>query len=424
MISEEKIQALIAAIRAAKEGNPDVQLPRWEDAPLLNTLVDELQEWNIRAISTRNQAVEQERDLYETIFNQIPADVVIIDRNYRYLFLSKVAVKDPELRQWLIGKTDYEYCAYRGIDPQLAFDRQAILDQALSTRKPVQLMEVRPDRDGIVRHKRRMLSPVLNHEGETILFVGHGMDVTDLAETERSLREQNAALEKANYELDQFVYRASHDLRAPLASVTGLIELAQQSELPADAVQYLALMARATAKMDSFIRDIVDHSKNSRQDLHIEAIDLAEEVESALQQLGFMKGADQVDIRLNLRVEAPFYSDRFRIGVLLNNLISNAVKYQDPHKPHPYVELEALVTRDTVRLSIQDNGIGISEQHTPHVFEMFYRASNAAPGTGIGLYIVQEIAHKLGGRATLQSQPGIGTTVSLEFPNRKAPDPA
>ena len=399
-----------------------MQLPRWEDAPLLNTLVDELQDWNTRAISIQNKAVEQERDLYETIFNQIPADVVIIDRNYRYMFLSKVAVKDPELRQWLIGKTDYEYCAYRGIDPQLALDRQAILDQALATRKPVQLMEVRPDREGIVRHKRRMLSPVLNHDGEPILFVGHGMDVTDLAEKEQSLREQNAALEKANYELDQFVYRASHDLRAPLASVTGLIELAQQSDLPPEAMQYLALMARATAKMDSFIRDIVDHSKNARQDLQFEAIDLASEVESALQQLGFMKGADRVDIRLNLRIEAPLYSDRFRIGVLLNNLISNAVKYQDVRKPHPFAELEALVTKDTVRLSIRDNGIGIAEQHTPHVFEMFYRASNAAPGTGIGLYIVQEVAHKLGGRATLQSQSGLGTTVSLEFPNGSAPD--
>ena len=173
--------------------------------------------------------------------------------------------------------------------------------------------------------------------------------------------------------------------------------------------------------MDGFIRDIVDHSKNSRQALTIEEIDLQKEVEDVLQQLAFLKGAEKVDVRIQLRVEAPLYTDRFRLRVVLNNLISNSVKYHDPQKAKPFVEIQAQVTPEQARITVRDNGIGIEPKHLPHVTEMFYRATNAATGTGIGLYIVQEVALKLGGSVHLQSDIGKGTEVVLSFPNGAPP---
>lgn len=365
--------------------------------------------------------VEAQRDLYEAIFNQIPADVVIIDQNFRYLFVSEFAVKDPQVRAWLIGKDDFEYCAFRGLDNGVAVSRQASLLEAMATRKTVKFTEVRTDRAGVTQHKFRMLSPVLNPQGEPFLFVGHGMDVTELVAKEKSLQEKNDILEKVNHELDQFVYRASHDLRAPLSSVQGLLEIVHQSELPQDAAHYLTLMSRAIAKMDGFIRDIVDHSKNSRQELTIEEIDLQKEIEDVLQQLAFLKGAGKVDVRIQLQLEAPLYTDRFRLRVVLNNLISNSVKYQDPEKANPFVEIQAQVTAEQSRITVRDNGIGIDPKHLPHVTEMFYRATNAATGTGIGLYIVQEVALKLGGSVRMQSDIGKGTEVVLSFPNAVHP---
>lgn len=365
----------------------------------------------------RMREVEAQRDLYEAIFNQIPADVVIIDRDFRYLFVSEFAVKDPQVRAWLIGKDDFEYCAYRGLDNGVAVSRQASLLEAMATRKTVKFTEVRTDRAGVTQHKLRMLSPVLNPQGEPFLFVGHGVDITELMDKEKSLQEKNDILEKVNHELDQFVYRASHDLRAPLSSVQGLLEIVHQSDLPEDAAHYLALMSRAIAKMDGFIRDIVDHSKNSRQELTIEEIDLQKEIEDVLQQLAFLKGAEKVDVRIQLQLEAPLYTDRFRLRVVLNNLISNSVKYHDPEKPNPFVEIQAQVTAGQARITVKDNGIGIDPKHLPHVTEMFYRATNAATGTGIGLYIVQEVALKLGGSVHMQSDIGKGTEVVLSFPN-------
>jgi signal transduction histidine kinase len=418
---EEKIQALVQAIRTAKTSSEAIVLPQWEDDPLLSSLSSELQDWMQHATVTRMKAVEAQRDLYETIFNQIPADVVIIDDEFRYVFLSEIAVQDPEVRAWLVGKNDFEYCALRGLDTQLATVRQARLQEARLTRKPVKFIEVRMGRDGIERHKLRMLSPVLGQNGDLLLFVGHGMDITELAATEKSLREKNAILEKVNHELDQFVYRASHDLRAPLSSVQGLLEIVQQSALPQDAAHYLALMSRAIVKMDGFIRDIVDHSKNSRQELTIEEVDLEHEIEEVLEQLAFLKGAANVDVRLQLGMRAPLYTDRFRLHVVLNNLISNSVKYHDAQKASPFVEIQAQVTTEQVTISVHDNGIGIDPAHLPHVTEMFYRATNAATGTGIGLYIVQEVALKLGGSVHVQSDIGKGTEVVLSFPNGAHP---
>jgi signal transduction histidine kinase len=418
---EAKITALVQAFRLANEGSHDVVLPHWEDDPLFAPLTEALRSWQAQTIAKRAIAVQQERDYFEAILNQIPADVVIIDPEFRYVFLSSYAVKDKAMREWLIGKTDFEYCAHRGIDPKLASDRQAILQQAYTTRTPVQMIEIRADHQGVVRHKLRMLSPVLNAEGEPILFIGHGMDITPIAEKEQSLRTQNEALKKANDELDQFVYRVSHDLRAPLSSVLGLVTLIQQTPLPPEATRFVQLMERATTRMDGFIRDIVDYSKNTRQDVVAEEIQLENEIEAVLQQLGYMQGADRVQIRLNLQVTAPLYCDRFRLGVVLNNIISNAVKYQDPAKPNPFADISAKVTPEEVEISVADNGIGIEAQYIHRLFEMFFRASNAATGTGIGLYIVQEMAHKLGGHATIQSEIGIGTTITIVFPNGPAP---
>jgi signal transduction histidine kinase len=418
---EEKIQALTQAIRTAKTSSEPIALPHWEDDVLLAPLTSALQDWMRQSTVIRMREVEAQRDLYEAIFNQIPADVVIIDQNFRYLFISEFAVKDPQVRAWLIGKDDFEYCAFRGLDNGVAVSRQASLLEAMATRKTVKFTEVRTDRAGVTQHKFRMLSPVLNPQGEPFLFVGHGMDVTELVAKEKSLQEKNDILEKVNHELDQFVYRASHDLRAPLSSVQGLLEIVHQSELPQDAAHYLTLMSRAIAKMDGFIRDIVDHSKNSRQELTIEEIDLQKEIEDVLQQLAFLKGAEKVDVRIQLQLEAPLYTDRFRLRVVLNNLISNSVKYQDPEKANPFVEIQAQVTAEQSRITVRDNGIGIDPKHLPHVTEMFYRATNAATGTGIGLYIVQEVALKLGGSVRMQSDIGKGTEVVLSFSNAVHP---
>ncbi len=413
MTTEEKIHTLVAAIRQTRNGLPAI-LPQWDDDQLLTPLVLELNTLLADLQIAQEQATFQ-RNFFECILNQLPTDFALLDDGSRYLFMSAHAVPDRALREWLIGKTDLDFCAFRGIDDTLAQNRIAKHREALEGSQPIQLLEIRPDRHGKMIHKLRTFMPIQGDHGQR-LIAAFSHDITDLALQEQSLLAKNEALEKANFELDQFVYRASHDLRAPLSSVQGLLELVFGAKSLEEAEPYLQLMQRATVKMDGFIRDIVHHSKNARQEIQLAQIDLQAAFDDTMEQLRFMAGADRVSVELKLTATAPLLSDQFRIGILLNNLISNGIKYQDPKK-EAHVWVDVVVDAQFVNIRVRDNGIGIAEKHLKHVFEMFYRATHVATGTGIGLYIVQEVARKLGGHAELHSELGVGTTFSVQFQN-------
>jgi signal transduction histidine kinase len=418
LTTEEKITALVTAIGHLRAGI-ETELPHWEDDALLAPLTAELRGLLADAQDSRQQVVLEQRRFYEGILDQLPADYALLDENSRYVFMSEHAVRDPELRAWLIGRTDLDFCQYRNIEESLAHQRMAAHQKAFATGEPSQLLEVRPDRTGQMVHKLRLFIPIVDLQGNRLL-AAYSHDISVLAAQEQALIAKNAALEKVNYELDQFVYRASHDLRAPLASVQGLLEIALTAASVEESQPYLVLMQRAIVKMDSFIRDIVDHSKNARQELHFEEMSLEGAYQDTLEQLRFMAGADRVAVTLALTADAPLYSDRFRIGILLNNLISNGIKYNNPKQPAPFVQVQAHITATGVDLVVRDNGIGIGAEHLTKVFEMFYRATHLATGTGIGLYIVQEVARKLGGGAELTSELGVGTAFRVWFPNGMA----
>jgi signal transduction histidine kinase len=141
---------------------------------------------------------------------------------------------------------------------------------------------------------------------------------------------QNEKLKKANSELDRFVYSASHDLRAPLSSISGLIGLAQHE--PTAMPQYLVMMQDRVGVMDRFIREIIDYSRNARLDLQIEKINLKKLIEDVVEVLKFAPHRDHIKIEMNVPSDLTIDSDRSRLNVALSNLISNAVKYQDLHQ--------------------------------------------------------------------------------------------
>lgn len=228
----------------------------------------------------------------------------------------------------------------------------------------------------------------------------------------------NEELQKANTELDRFVYSVSHDLRAPIASVLGLIKIAQEEQDPAERQRYFNLMQGSLQRLDSFIHDIIDYSRNNRLETKPELIyvdDLAEEVASSLR---YMPDALSVELIKNFTLEAPFFADRQRLKVILTNLIGNAVRYYNPRQARPYIRLSIRTTEQTAYLQIEDNGIGIEDKYLPRIFDMFFRAHQESKGSGLGLYIVKETVSKLGGEIEVSSTFGQGTTFRIILPNR------
>jgi signal transduction histidine kinase len=234
--------------------------------------------------------------------------------------------------------------------------------------------------------------------------------ITDLAA-------RNEQLLKINNELDSLVYSVSHNLRSPLTSVLGLVNLAKGEKSQETLNQYHEMIETSVKKLDDTVKEILDYSRNARQELHLEQVDLKSLIQESLDKLKFMSAFNTLHINLSIDAKAPFYSDYYRVSVVLANLISNSIKYLDQGKPESFLEIEATVDEKVAEIHVKDNGIGIDKQLLPKIFNMFFRATNRNEGSGLGLYIVKEAIEKLGGRIEIESELGKGTRFIIEIPN-------
>ncbi|MGX7666402.1 sensor histidine kinase [Flavobacterium pedocola] len=229
---------------------------------------------------------------------------------------------------------------------------------------------------------------------------------------------ENQELKTANYELDRFVYSTSHDLRAPLNSMLGLIEIAQDDTSDELMQGHLQMLKGNAKKLDGFICDILDYSRNSRMEIHKEPINFYELLEDVTQNLKFMGDTNRVvDFKIDISGDIPFHSDKNRLVTILNNLISNAIRYQNPNVTDPFVNIKIDSSTTEANIVISDNGIGIRKELHPKIFDMFYRVSHESVGSGLGLYIVKEAISKLNGNIEVQSEIGEGTTFAIKIPN-------
>jgi signal transduction histidine kinase len=222
-------------------------------------------------------------------------------------------------------------------------------------------------------------------------------------------------LEKANKEMDRFVYSISHDIRSPLSSVQGLINIMRIE--PDDHEKYLNLIESSIIKLDNYTKDILDYTRNSRAKLRPQIIDLNEVVGKCIGQLKYANNSTNMVFNKNLNLQGTFCSDPWRLEVILNNLLSNSLKYRERARQQPFINIEADLVGDKLRLIIADNGIGIDKHHLDKIYGMFYRASEDSQGSGLGLYIVSETINLLNGKIDIQSVVGEGTTITIELPN-------
>ncbi len=262
----------------------------------------------------------------------------------------------------------------------------------------------------------------LDREGNVIGYLGTITDITRLKQTEEALKEKNDYLTKVNQELDSFVYSASHNLRAPLTSLMGLISMIRlETGRPEMLHRICDMMDTSLNRLDGFIRDIIYHSRNSRLALQFQQADAEALVQEVLDEFSFLEEYKQVDVQLKVHQEAPLYTDLSRLRIILRNLISNSIRYQNRHQP-PWVVITIRITAKEVVFQIDDNGIGIRKEHQERVFDMFYRADEQRSGSGLGLYITREVVNKMGGNIMLSAEPFKGTNVRVVLPNQQAFD--
>lgn len=229
----------------------------------------------------------------------------------------------------------------------------------------------------------------------------------------------NRQLQKVNSELDKFVYSASHDLRAPLASVLGVVNVARLDKDESQRENYLNLIEKSIKKLDGFINDIINFSRNARLEVTNSQVDFEKIVNEVMDDLRFMDEDSRITRIISTIGSEKFYTDPVRLKIILSNLISNAIKYHNPIVKSPFIEVKIKYDTQSASIRIIDNGIGIPQTHISNIFKMFYRASEIAKGSGIGLYIVKETVEKIKGTVTVKSKVGEGTEFEITIPSAR-----
>ncbi len=229
--------------------------------------------------------------------------------------------------------------------------------------------------------------------------------------------ETNDQLSKLNTELDSLVFRTSHDLRSPITSVLTLVEIIRDEEDEAKRNEYLDMQKNILFRLNSLIEGTLDFTKNKRLELKYEPVDFGEFVNEVLGDHMFAENSKEVRRIVEVHQDGKFYCDKTRLNIILNNLTSNALRYHDPQKATPFLKIAIYTDAQRAKIEVEDNGLGIDQQHLKNIFAMYYRANENYRGSGIGLYIVKNAVEKLDGTISVGSAVNVGTKFTIEIPN-------
>lgn len=229
-------------------------------------------------------------------------------------------------------------------------------------------------------------------------------------------------LDEALDELETFIYKASHDMRAPISSILGLINIAML-----DAVhhpgKYYHMIRQQTERMDRMLSQLCQTARIRKGSKVIHPINFPVFFEKLKSTLVFMEGYDQIEFIDHIHVRNTFYSDKALLTNLFLNLMDNAVKYRKTGPEQSILQIEISDYDEGVKICFKDNGTGIAPAYHHDVFRMFFRANVNSKGSGLGLYTVKHCVKKLHGSIEMESTEGVGTMFTIVLPNQHVHEP-
>jgi PAS domain S-box-containing protein len=270
-----------------------------------------------------------------------------------------------------------------------------------------------------------VVTAMRDEEGNVTGFSKVTRDVTErqmmlekIHQHSRELEVQMAAREQSNAELEAFAYSVSHDLRAPLRAIAGFGEALKEeyaAKLDPTGNDYLNEILDATGRMNALVQDLLEYGRVSRINIPLEPVSVADAVHEAMRRAG-----DRQNLTVEVAADLKAYGHLPTLTQVIINLVDNAFKFHEPGATAK-VHVRAEDKGDRVRVSVQDNGIGIAPPHQERIFQVFERLHEREKysGTGIGLAIVKRGVTRMNGKVGLQSEPGKGSTFWFELPKPK-----
>ena len=327
---------------------------------------------------------------------------IVVDRTYKIRYISSSVLKLYDIQPLvLLGQDIFNY---------VKADKVNEVKECLSTAVNGQSYEFGLElKKGLETYFDVHIS-YARQEGAMHGFVLKLHDITKKKKKEKELIHTNK-------QLDQVIYKTTHDLKAPIMSALGLINLAEKAPVE-QREEYLALIKRSLLKLNSFIEEMNNFFRNEKLALQRERISMRSLIQDEMNDLRNLYHSDKVRIEVKVDEVSEFFSDLVRVKTVFTNILTNAIKYADPGKNDPFIKVTARVGAEFCEIAVTDNGIGIDTEHLEKIFDLFHRATSVAHGTGIGLFIVKDTIERLQGTIEVQSEIGKGTTFIMQIPNQ------
>jgi signal transduction histidine kinase len=236
----------------------------------------------------------------------------------------------------------------------------------------------------------------------------------ELQQTLETNEAQTRIIENKNAELDAFFYRVSHDIKGPISSLLGLSALAKRESPGADLSPYLDRQHQQIERLNHIVTGLINLTRLSHTDLQIQKIDFEKLIDACISSFRGYENYERIKFEVAIEPSLDFHCEWMLANSILQNLIENAIKYS--RSDSPFVSVAVYSDGANVVIRVTDNGQGITAEHLPKIFEMFYRVSNTPGGSGLGLYILKRSVDRLGGTIEVASSAEIGSAFTVKLP--------
>ena len=376
--------------------------------------------FDVSDFKSQKYKLEESERKYRLLAEHSSDVIYLLDKNLNFIYFS------PSVKQ-VLGYDPEEILKLKMADILTAESYENVIETHKKKRAENEIIKTQLQyiqKSGKTIWGENHASIIKDRNGLASAYLVITRDVTKEKEKEKSLNDLNnklltlnADLIKSNEELDRFVYRVSHDLKSPLNSMQGLLSIIENEKNKESREHFFSLMNKSIIKLKDFIKEISELSRNARQQINAETISLYSFLQDLIESQQFAEEAKDINFIIDVNQSKPFYSDKTRPSIVLNNLISNAIRYRKTYNDENQIKISAKVGEKQVKIEVYDNGQGIMKEHLGKIFDMFYRANQHISGTGLGLYIVKEIVDKLDGKISVSSESGVFTKFIIRLKN-------